>query len=213
MLTFLESLLQSGQPLLNPGEDKPVSWIDRQLSTTPPAVTSRLRDLHASQSLDFPGTPLEFDEEAAWFGFRTLFILVSATAFRELEFGEIQGWLQRTNRLLTTPESHFSADLCLHHLPALREIVLKIADGDPLLELIDDLALQAPLSSVSLPLESIPDLAVLNQHPGLAQLHAERVVSRSDSNRATDPSVSDLIHTMVGKHGEQLLPAILHPSS
>lgn len=196
MLTFLESLLLSGQPLLNPGEDKPVPWIDRQLSTTPPAITSRLRDLHASQSLEFPGTPLAFDENAAWLGFRTLFILVSATAFRELEFGEIKGWLQMTSRPLATPEAHFSADLCLHHLPALREIVLKIADGDPLLQLIDRLALQVPLSSVGLPLESIPDLSIINQHPGLTQLHAERVVNLSDSARAADPSVSDLIRAM-----------------
>jgi hypothetical protein len=210
MLTFLETLLQTGQPTLNPGESKPNEWIDRQLSTTPPKVTEKLRNLHTEQSLTFPGPPLAFDEGAAWFGFRTLFILVSATGFRELEFMEIEAWLKRVSLPLETPSAHFSSDLCLQHLPAIRELIIRIADGDPLLQLVDILGLQTPLSSVGLTLKESPNLNVINQHPGLAQFHAERVVRLSDRTRAAAPLVSKIIQAMAGAHRDKIIPRTLH---
>lgn len=213
MLTFLDSLLHNGQPILDPGEHKPLEWIQRQISTQPPKITSRLQDLHAVSCLEFPGDAPVFDEAAAWLGLRTLFILVSATAFREVELHEIKDALKSSSASLTTPEAHYSADLCLRHLPSLRETIVKIADGDPLIPLIDHLAFRLPLSSVSLPLSELPDLSVINSHPGLAQFHAERVIELSDSRRALDPTVSKMITSIAGAHRDQLIPQLLHPSS
>lgn len=213
MLTFLESLLQSGQPVLDPGQHKPEEWINRQLSTKPSKITVHLQKLHNLRVLEFPGEPLEFNVEAAWLGFRTVFILISATAFREIEISQIKNWLRETSDPLPSPAAHFSADLCLHHLPAIRDIVIRIADGDPLLDLIHRLGTFLPLSSVGLPLPEMPDLSLINAHPGLAQFHAERVISLSDQSRAADPSVARFIAGIAGNHRDQLIPPILHSSS
>jgi len=55
MFTFLDSLLTSGQPVLDPAEQKPAQWIQRQLSTRPPKITTRLQQCHLEHSLEFPG--------------------------------------------------------------------------------------------------------------------------------------------------------------
>ncbi|MFT6240123.1 MAG: hypothetical protein ACJAQT_002210 [Akkermansiaceae bacterium] len=109
MLTFLDSLLQNGQPVLDPGEHKPLAWIQRQISTQPPKITTRLQQLHTDTSLEFPGAAPPFDEAAAWLGLRTLFILVSATGFREIELHETKDALKSSSEPLATPAAHYSA--------------------------------------------------------------------------------------------------------
>lgn len=206
MEQFLASLLKNGEPILTPRDQKVEVWVPNQLLSHSTQVVEMLRKLHDEQSLNFPGEPLLFHEQASLCGLKTLFILTSATAFREIEISQTKNWLKETATPIQSPEEHFAADLCLRHLANLRKTIAEIADGDPLLQVIQRIGSKIPLSSVGIPLETQPDLTILKTHPQLAQLHAERVIERADFPRAAEPDVAQLITKMVGSHHQIFIP-------
>lgn len=206
---FLSSLIKTGQPVLDPGADNVEDWITRSISSATSEASELLRELHTEQSLEFPGHPLTFDAKAAFFGLRTLFILCCATVFRQIDPLQIRSWLAAASHDVSSPEAHFSADLCLRHLFACRELVAQIADGDPLLPLIDQIAATVPLSSIGIEFDTPPDLSIIESHPGLVALHAERVIILKDFPRAQLPSVASQLQIMTGAHYKTLLPEFI----
>ena len=208
MEDFLKSLTETGQPVLNPGDSKPEQWLQQALKQTPEALTDHLKSLHKTHSLSLPGEALAFHKEAAVWGTQMIFILCAASAFREIETQELLQWLEPTLPWPDSPEAHFSADLCMLYLSDIHSLVSKIADGDPLLLYIENVALSVPLSSIGIPLSKEPQLDTINMHKGLQQLHAERVVSLTDHERSKIPSVSSTIHRLVGGHHKTLSPTL-----
>ena len=206
MLTYLDSLLKSGQPILNPGKLKTERWIEQQLHLESPELSEILNTLHENRALEFPGIAPNYHQAAARVGLQTLFILTCATAFRELEIHQVKQWLGTTSISLDSPESQFSADLCLHYLPDLRDTIARIADGDPLLKIVDHLAAKLPLSAVGITLDPIPDHTAISACPQLAQYYAERVIDYRDHARAADPLVAEVISRLLGVHRKSLLP-------
>ena len=206
MHAFLDSLQKSGQPILNPGKLKSEVWIGQQLDVQSSELSELLKALYQNRVLEFPGTAPAYEASAARVGLQTLFLLTCATAFREIEIQQVKQWLVKTSIPLDSPESQFSADLCLHYLPDLRETIARIADGDPLLKIIDHLATKLPLSAVGITLDPLPETSLINSHPGLAQHYAERIIACRDHARATDPSTAEVISRLVGVHRKTLLP-------
>ena len=206
MEQFLTSLLKYGEPVLTPGKGQIEIWVSEQLENTSSQILGLLKDLYNEQSFSFPSPALDYDERAALCGLKMLFILTSATAFREIEITQVKAWLQQTAVPIISAEAHFSADLCLRYLADLRKTIAQIADGDPLLGLIARLGAKLPISSIGIPMENYPDLSILAEHSGLAQFHAERVIALADFSRASEPGTAALISKMVGAHHQVLIP-------
>ncbi len=207
MYQFYSTLLRSGQPIFSVESGQKVKdWLSQRVTASDPELIELLRDAHAEQSFDFPGAAPEFDSDAALWGLQTLYLLCASIAFRELQVAEIKSLLRSEMPNAETAEAHFSADLCLHYLCDTYKLISRIADGDPILSVIDELGLQAPLSSVGLILSSEPSMAVIESHPGLSQLHTERVLEHSDFARAALPSVASQIQTLLGDHASTLCP-------
>jgi len=213
MEVFLKSLFETGQPVLTPGDIKPEKWIEQTVQRDSESLISYLKSLHAALLLKLPGQPLAFHQDAALWGARMVFTLCATTVFREIEPQELLAWLSQTMPFPTSPEAHLSADISLCYLPDIHELVCRIADGDPLLSFIDQLALSVPLSSIGMKLPKQPDLITISNHQGLNQLHAERVIAHSDQQRATIPSVAKTIHTLVGSYESTLSPDLTLTSS
>jgi len=206
MHTFLDSLQKSGQAILNPGKLKAKAWIGQQLDVQSSELSHLLHALYQNRVLEFPGAAPAYDPAAARLGLQTLFLLTCATAFREIEIHQIKQWLSKTSLPLESTGSHFSADLCLQYLPDLRETIARIADGDPLLNIIGHLATKLPLSAVGIPLDPLPDASLIYSNPELAQYYVERVIACRDHARAADQPVAEIISKLVGVHRKSLLP-------
>lgn len=105
------------------------------------------------------------------------------------------------------PETDWSADLILRHLPNLFRFARHLSNADPLVGEMKKIAANWPLSSVGIDgLENI-NLDPFIDHPGLRRLYADRVISSGDMSRFGDARVGDLLRADLGVHRE-LAPAI-----
>lgn len=105
------------------------------------------------------------------------------------------------------PETDWSADLTLLHLPRLLQLARHLSNGDPLVEQIKKLAADWPLSSVGIAgLEKLNLDSFIN-HPGLRRLYADRIIAAEDTSRLGDPSLDDFLRADLGIH-HQLAPTI-----
>ena len=98
------------------------------------------------------------------------------------------------------PESDWSADLTLRHLPNLFRLARHLSNADPLVEEIKRIAGEWPLSSVGMSgLEKIkPDS--FTAHPGLRRLYADRIIAAGDKSRLGDAPTDNLLRADLGVH-------------
>ena len=105
------------------------------------------------------------------------------------------------------PQTDWSADLTLRHLPNLFRLARHLSNADPLVEEMKKIAANWPLSSVG-----IDGLEKLNidsfvDHPGLRRLYADRIIFTGDTSRLGDSRLGNLLRADFGVHHE-LAPAI-----
>lgn len=206
MYTFLRSLVEQGEPVLPPGDGNSLKWLQPEISKASPKCIELLEKLYGEAIEEFPGTAPGFNQLAAYSGLKTLFVLCTATVFRDLCTSDVRKTLDQAFQAPEAPSEHFSADLTLHHLPELHVLISRISDADPLLDLVAHVAQNCPLSSVGLALDPLPKLDAIHSHLGLAQLHAERVIEKSDRPRSELPEVSQIITNLLGSHRATLAP-------
>ncbi len=105
------------------------------------------------------------------------------------------------------PETDWSADLVLRHLPKLFELARHLSNGDPLVRQMKRVAADWPLSSVGIPgLEKL-ELGTFIGHAALRRIYADRIIAAGDTTRLGDPQVDDGLRADLGLHRE-LAPAI-----
>ena len=73
MRTFLQSLLTTGHPLVDPGKVKVEQWIKDELAHPPETLHQLLEPLHKQESLSFPGPPPRYHPEAALWALQYFF--------------------------------------------------------------------------------------------------------------------------------------------
>jgi hypothetical protein len=112
-----------------------------------------------------------------------------------------------------SPETDWSVDLTLRHLPEIFQLARHLSEGDPLVQELKRLASAWPLSSVGIVgLENL-SLDSFIGHPVLRRLYADRIVAAEDVSRLNDSRINDLLRADLGIHHE-LAPALaskLHP--
>lgn len=105
------------------------------------------------------------------------------------------------------PETDWSADLTLRHLPSLFQLARHLSNGDPLVQQMTKIAADWPLSSVGIPgLEKLQINSFVG-HDGLRRLYGDRVLTAADISRLGDARLDDVLRADLGIHRD-LVPVI-----
>ena len=105
------------------------------------------------------------------------------------------------------PDTDWSADLMLRHLPNLFQLACRLSNADPLVEEIRKIAADWPLSSVGIPKLEKLQMNSFIEHPGLRRLYADRILASGDTSRLGDARLDDTLRADLGIH-RQLVPII-----
>lgn len=200
---FLKDLFVKGNPIVEPGPNIPEPNTDCELL---------LIQAYKRDSWHFPGPQPPFNMDVAarmatWF-----YSAAMVYADRSMT-GEISSGLLRPFEIEAADASvHYSADIVLRHLPALHELATGLAEGDPILSNLGEMAWRWPLSSVGIKKPAnpgYPNLSAIRSHPGLWRLFLDRVISTIDSDCLRDEVTRSATRNSLGLHPElasQLLP-------
>jgi hypothetical protein len=194
---FLKSLAEEGRAVVSP---QPLHD-DAEEAT---AVLEQL-DTHARHelALDAPA----FSAATALWAARLLYHLAQFTVCRDLGEERIVAVCGLTGPERRGPESDWSADLTLRHLPNLFQLARHLSNADPLVHQLRLIAAAWPLSSVGIAGLDHLQIDSFIGHPALRRLYADRIISEGDATRLGDPRVDDVLRGDLGVH-QQLAPAI-----
>lgn len=98
------------------------------------------------------------------------------------------------------PDTDWSVDLTLRHLPRLFALARHLSNGDPLVSRIRRIAADWPLSSVGVPGLAGLRLDSFIGDPGLLRVYADRILAAGDTSRLGDPRVDDRLRADLGLH-------------
>jgi hypothetical protein len=156
---------------------------------------------------ELAGEAPDFSSKTALWAANLLYQICQFVVCRDIGEGQIAAAFANECPTARGPDTDWSADLLLRHLPGLIRLAQQLSNGDPLVQELKKVAATWPLSSVG-----VPELAELNldtfiAHPALARMYADRIVAAADTSRLGDPRVDDLLRADLGIHRE-LAPEI-----
>jgi len=194
---FLKSLAEVGRPVVS-GSPLVADHGD---------AVDALRQMDAHRRDELVMEAPSFSAGAALWAARLFYHFCQFTVYRDIPEDQITTTCLVTCPEPRGPETDWSADLVLHHLPVLFQFARHLSNADPLLQQMKQIAAVWPLSSVgivglgNLPLNSFVG------HPVLARLYADRIIAAADTSRLGDPRIDDLLRADLGIHRE-LAPVI-----
>ena len=155
----------------------------------------------------------ELSAEAALWAARLSYHLCQFTVCRDIGAEQVKAALSVPCSQTRCPETDWSVDLTLRHLPKLFQLARHLSQADPLVQNMKQIAAAWPLSSVGIPgLENL-QLESFIEHPVLRRLYADRIVAAEDTSRLNDSRVESLLCIDLGIHHElaPVLAAKLYP--
>lgn len=196
LATFVQSLANDGQARVSShapdGQDADALPLLEQL------------DCAAREELALP-LPA-FSAPAALWGARLFHQLSRFVVCRDIGEAQITAACTVPCSDSRKPETIWSVDLTLHHLPRLFQLASHLSNADPLIGHMIQIAEAWPLSSVGIRGLKNFDLAPITADPSLLRLYADRIVAVDDTSRLGDPKIDDLLRADLGIHHE-LAPA------
>lgn len=202
---FLKSLIEEGRALVSPG---PLA----ENSDNGHAALTQLNEL-ADAELGLAPPP--FSSAAALWAARLIYHLCQFTVCRDISAEQINSVCGVPCPETRGPETDWSADLTLRHLPKIFQLARHLSQADPLIQNLKQIATAWPLSSVGIPGLEISQIESFIKHPTLRRLYADRIVATEDTSRLTDPRVVAMLRADLGIHHE-LAPALapkLYPAT
>lgn len=148
-----------------------------------------------------------FSVEAALWGARLFYQLCSFVVCRDIGEEQIQAICANPCPEPRCPQTDWSVDLTLRHLPKLFRLANQLSNADPLIVELRKLAEAWPLSSVGVPVLGNVSIKPFSSDPALRQLYADRIISSADTTRLGDQQVDDLLRVNLGAHHD-LAPVI-----
>ena len=146
--------------------------------------------------------------EVALWAARLFYHLCQFTVCRDIGSDIVAAVCQQPCPIARSPETDWSADLTLRHLPKLFQLARHLSEGDPLVQHLRQLARDWPLSSVGVAGLEALSLESFIADPALRRIYVDRIVATEDFARLGDPRVDDLLRTDFGIHRE-LAPALV----
>jgi hypothetical protein len=189
---FLHGLAENGHAM--------VSATPLSENTTRATSTLREMDQRAREELGIDAPP--FVPEAALWAAHLTYHLAQFTVCRDIGQEQIDAICNRPPPFAKTPDTIWSVDLTLHHLPRLFRLARHLSGGDPLVQHMERIASEWPLSSVGMSPLKDPDLSAINAHPALVRLYADRIFAERDISRLGNPIIDDWLRRDLGMHRE-----------
>lgn len=174
---------------------------------TDESALSELVELNQRAQSELAGEPPNFSSETALWAANLLYQICQFVVCRDIGEAQIAAAFANECPIARGPETDWSADLLLRHLPGLIRLAQQLSNGDPLVQELKKVAATWPVSSVGVPELTELNLDTFIAHPALARLYADRIVVAADTSRLGDPRVDDLLRADLGIHGE-LAPEI-----
>ena len=203
MHEFLLHLTESGHVAVGPFG----------LEATAPAGngdgTAALREIDRRERLEFPGEAPALSLPAARWAAGTFHQACQLLVCRDVPAETVASALAVPCPQRRSPETHYSVDLVLRHLPDLLATARRLAAGDPLVNALCRLALAWPLSSVGAAGIEAGDLSEIDTfiaHRGLRQLYADRILRHNDPGRLRAPQARAAVLASLGHHAGTLGP-------
>lgn len=177
--------------------------IGREFDLASDGLEVALRELDKQTRFDGPAGLPDFDPIAAAWGVARLHAACVLFVHRDYEPDVLTAQLlAEFPASLDAPESHYSVDLALRHLPDIWGLARGVAPGDPLMAAMRRLGAQWPLSSVGLTRLGPVDATPLLANAGLRRLYVDRILQRAGQERAEDPDVAAALEAAIGNHRE-----------
>src|SRR4051812_7702291 len=170
---FIESLVNEGRAVVSVG---PLGAEDESALRLLEKIELRARAELAGEGPLFCGP-------AALWGARMLYQSCQFMVCRDIGEEQVRAAFAEACPAERGAEADWSADLMLRHLPDVIRLARHLSNADPLVQELKTLATAWPLSSVGVPeLEKI-SIDTFVEHPALAQVYADRIVSAKDLSR------------------------------
>jgi hypothetical protein len=167
-------------------------------------ATEFLRHEYENEMLGFPYTPPAFDEEAALWGAKTIYITAQLILYRENRGTELSGLLPEYTAEQTAA-AILSADLCLRFLPDMLTQLKIIDTEDALIPILEEILTKWHYSAVPYPLNTeLLSFEKINADDCLHQLYCNRIIDYKKIHMAKHPSFKGRIAANLGLHSETL---------
>ena len=184
---FLEALAGEGRVVI----------VQEMLEEEPPQ--DLLEDIEIARRQSWPGDLPDFEVDAACWGCRVVVLAARLLSDRLREPAGL-AQLMEEGPAGSGPGVHYSVDLVLAVLPDLWRLASRRMADDPLLQLLEELARQWPLSGVGVPLANPvgDDLAPLRESDGLWTVFLDRVIASRKSEWARLEDVRTAVSNALG---------------
>ena len=189
MKEFLETLRRSGDVIVTP--------------EGMPELDDTIREDIVEHELAFranlmPGAP-PLELEAAYWALGQLYRACQFLVIRDVEEDMVRSELRGAFGGDATASVHYSVDLCFSYLPSLHRLATRVAPKDALVEMIERLAGDWPLSSVGIESVSVSQgrYAFLDV-PCLRRLYVDRVLAAEDVARLEHDGVARAARASLG---------------
>lgn len=161
-------------------------------------VTDFLKNEYHTECLNYPFKPPPFDEKAALWSAKILYLTCQLILNRENDIEEIKKLLPFYQEEINA-SSILSADLCLRFLPQTLVETKHIDPDDELIDIVEKHLVQWHYSSIGYPLKiDSLNLNELSNNECLLQLYADRIILKKDKIRAENPLLLPKIKEIMG---------------
>ena len=192
LASFLKSLADEGRAVISP----------QPLAEDVGDALSVLRGMDALARHEFVLPLPEFLPAAALWAARLFYNLCQFTVCRDIGEERVVAACRVACPSPRGPETDWSADLVLRHLPQLFQLARHLSNADPLVHQMKEIATTWPLSSVGIAhLENVQVDSFIS-HSGLCRLYADRIILEGDTCRLGNPRVDEMLRGDFGVHRE-----------
>ncbi|MBX7227060.1 MAG: hypothetical protein K1X55_13585 [Chitinophagales bacterium] len=157
-----------------------------------------LQEQYHLEAVGFPYTVPPFDESAALWAAKTVYIACQLMLYREHMEEDLPSLLPDYAGKIT-PSTVLSADLCLRFLPDIIKNLRDIDVEDVLINVLEPLLIRWHYSGVryNLPIEQL-DISWVTQNDGLLQLYVDRIIAVKKIALAQKPVFKEHIKANLG---------------
>jgi hypothetical protein len=191
---FLESLFDTGRVTFG-GSEEARSDEDAL------RIRRILEQAEQVRRLELPGLPPDWDEGCGLWAAEQFYRACRFCVQREQDAGSMLAALaEPCPAARSVASQHYCVDLVFRYLPDLYILAREAAREDPLLEKLVQWANEWPLSSVGMKNVESPQIEPLLDDPVLLRYYAERIITRRDKSRLTNPQVAEAVRAQLGMH-------------
>ena len=165
-------------------------------------VITYLKNTYHSESLNYPYSAPEFNQEAALWAAKTVYIAAQLILYRQNANEELEALFPADN-IESNPESILSVDLCIRFMPSLIYQLKLIDSEDYLLGILESKLAKWHYSGINY--HNIPgnsDYSIVCSNKCLEQLYINRIIKYKNIKLAKNPIFNNKIRANMGIYSE-----------